>query len=401
MGVASVDIAPVDMAPGGVASVVVAHGGAALVPGGRMKASLAAKLDQLTTRRAELERLLSDPAATANLDRYRSLTREHAELGPLVENHAAYRAALADEQAAGELQGDPEMRTFAEEELVVARARIATLDATLQRLLLPKDPDDARALFLEIRAGTGGDESALFAGDLLRMYLRYAERQRWQVEIVSSSPAELGGYKEVIVRIGPGGSTAEALAPYARLKFESGGHRVQRVPVTETQGRIHTSACTVAVMPEPDDIADVDIRPDEIRIDTFRASGAGGQHINKTDSAVRITHLPTGIVVECQDDRSQHKNKAQALKVLAARIKDQQTRAQQAAEAATRRTLIGSGDRSERIRTYNYPQGRVTDHRINLTLYKLEFVLDGDLDELTGALVAEHQAEQLAALGDA
>jgi len=369
-----------------------------------MKASLAARLDQLTTRRAELERLLSDPDATADLDRYRSLTREHAELGPLVENHAAYRAALADERAAGELAADPEMRAFADEELASARARIAALDATLQRLLLPQDPDDARPMFLEIRAGTGGDESALFAGDLLRMYLRYAERQRWQVEIVSSSPAELGGYKEVIARVSGVASAAaspSALAPYARLKFESGGHRVQRVPVTETQGRIHTSACTVAAMPEPDDIADVDIRPDEIRIDTFRASGAGGQHINKTDSAVRITHLPTGIVVECQDDRSQHKNKAQALKVLAARIKDRQTREQQAAEAATRRTLIGSGDRSERIRTYNFPQGRVTDHRINLTLYKLELILDGDLDELTGALVAEHQAELLAALGDA
>ena len=364
-----------------------------------MKPSLAAKLDQLTTRRAELERLLSHPDATADLDRYRSLNREHAELGPVVENHALYRAALADEQTADELQRDPEMKGYAEEELAHARARLADLDVKLQRLLLPRDPDDARPLFLEIRAGTGGDESALFAGDLLRMYLRYAERQRWQVEIVSSSPAELGGYKEVIARIAPG-SGLETLAPYARLKFESGGHRVQRVPVTETQGRIHTSACTIAVMPEADDVADVDIRPDEIRIDTFRASGAGGQHINKTDSAVRITHLPTGIVVECQDDRSQHKNKAQALKVLAARIKDKQVREQQASEAATRRVLVGSGDRSERIRTYNFPQGRVTDHRINLTLYKLEAMLDGDLDELTGALVSEHQAELLAALGD-
>ena len=365
-----------------------------------MKPSLASRLDQLTTRRTELERLLSDPDATADLDRYRSLTREHSELGPLVESHALYRAALADESAASDLQGDPEMKAFADEELSSARARLVELDATLQRLLLPKDPDDAKPMFLEIRAGTGGDESALFAGDLLRMYLRYAERQRWQVEIVSSSQAELGGYKEVIARVAPGSAATDALAPYARLKFESGGHRVQRVPVTETQGRIHTSACTIAVMPEPDDIADVDIRPDEIRIDTFRASGAGGQHINKTDSAVRITHLPTGIVVECQDDRSQHKNKAQALKVLSARIKDKQVREQQASEAATRRTLVGSGDRSERIRTYNFPQGRVTDHRINLTLYKLEFILDGDLDELTGALVSEHQAEQLAQLAE-
>ena len=259
--------------------------------------------------------------------------------------------------------------------------------------MLPKDPNDERNIFLEIRAGTGGDESALFAGDLLRMYTRYAERQRWQVEMVSESPSELGGYKEVIVRIVGHGA-------YSRMKFESGGHRVQRVPETEAQGRIHTSACTVAVMPEADEIGEVDINPADIRIDTFRASGAGGQHINKTDSAVRITHLPTGIVVECQDDRSQHKNKAQAMKVLATRIKDVQLRAQQSAEAATRKSLVGSGDRSERIRTYNFPQGRITDHRINLTLYKLEAVMEGDLDELTNALMAEHQAEQLAALAE-
>jgi peptide chain release factor 1 len=261
-------------------------------------------------------------------------------------------------------------------------------------MMLPKDPDDERNIFLEIRAGTGGDESALFAGDLLRMYTRYAERQRWQVEMVSASPSELGGYKEAIVRIiGPGA--------YARLKFESGGHRVQRVPATESQGRIHTSACTVAVMPEADEIADVQINPADLRIDTFRASGAGGQHINKTDSAVRITHLPTGIVVECQDDRSQHKNKAQAMKVLAARIRDGQLREQQSKEAATRKSLVGSGDRSERIRTYNFPQGRLTDHRINLTLYKLDYIMDGDLDELMSSLSSEHQADQLAALSDA
>ena len=366
-----------------------------------MKTSLVAKLEQLTTRHAELERLLAGPDATADLERFRRFSREHAELGPLVESHAAYRAALADETAALELQGDPEMKAFADEELAGARTRIDALDRTLQRLLLPKDPDDARPMFLEIRAGTGGDESALFAGDLLRMYLRYAERCRWTTELVSSSVSELGGYKEAIVRIAPGASGGLDQAPYARLKFESGGHRVQRVPVTETQGRIHTSACTVAVMPEAEEVGDVEIRPDEIRIDTFRASGAGGQHINKTDSAVRITHLPTGIVVECQDDRSQHKNKAQALKVLSARIKDRQTRAQQAQEASTRRSLIGSGDRSERIRTYNFPQGRITDHRINLTLYKLDAVLDGDLVELTEALIGEHQAEQLLALGDA
>ena len=268
------------------------------------------------------------------------------------------------------------------------------LEIELQKMLLPKDPNDERNIFLEIRAGTGGDESALFAGDLLRMYTRFAERNRWQVEMMSESESDLGGYKEVIVRIAGDGA-------YSRLKFESGGHRVQRVPATETQGRIHTSACTVAVMPEADEVGEVEINPADLRIDTFRASGAGGQHINKTDSAVRVTHLPTGIVVECQDDRSQHKNKDRALKVLAARIKDEQLREQQAKEAATRKSLIGSGDRCERIRTYNFPQGRMTDHRINLTLYKLDCIMDGDLDELTAALVSEHQAELLAALGDA
>jgi peptide chain release factor 1 len=261
-------------------------------------------------------------------------------------------------------------------------------------MLLPKDPNDDRNIFVEIRAGTGGDESALFAGDLLRMYLRFAERNRWQVEMMSASESDLGGYKEVIVRIA-------GEAAYSKLKFESGGHRVQRVPATETQGRIHTSACTVAVMPEADEIGEVEINPADLRIDTFRASGAGGQHINKTDSAVRVTHLPTGIVVECQDDRSQHKNKDRALKVLAARIKDKQSHEQQAKEAATRKNLIGSGDRSERIRTYNFPQGRLTDHRINLTLYRLDAIMDGDLDELIAALVSEHQAELLASLGDA
>jgi peptide chain release factor 1 len=285
------------------------------------------------------------------------------------------------------------MKSFAQEEMDTAQARAAALELDLQKMMLPKDPNDDRNIFLEIRAGTGGDESALFAGDLLRMYTRFAERKRWQVEMVSESLSELGGYKEVIVRVAGHGA-------YSRLKFESGGHRVQRVPATEAQGRIHTSACTVAVMPEADEIGEVDINPADLRIDTFRASGAGGQHINKTDSAVRITHLPSGIVVECQDDRSQHKNKAQALKVLATRIKDVQLRAQQSAEAATRKSLVGSGDRSERIRTYNFPQGRITDHRINLTLYKLEMVMEGDLDELTDALIAEHQAELLAALAE-
>ncbi|VVE24237.1 peptide chain release factor 1 [Pandoraea eparura] len=353
-----------------------------------------AKLDQLTQRLVELDGLLSQGDVTRDLDNYRKLTREHAELAPVVEQYRHYRQAQSDVAAAQEMALDPEMREFADDEAASARARMDDMEASLQRMLLPRDPNDERNIFLEIRAGTGGDESALFAGDLLRMYTRYAERHRWQVEIMSASESDLGGYKEVIVRlIGQGA--------YSRLKFESGGHRVQRVPATETQGRIHTSACTVAVMPEADDVAEVDINPADIRIDTFRASGAGGQHVNKTDSAVRITHLPTGIVVECQDDRSQHRNKDKALKVLAARIKDAQLRAQQAKEAATRKSLIGSGDRSERIRTYNFPQGRMTDHRINLTLYKLEYIMDGDLDDLINALVTEHQAEQLASLGEA
>nr|WP_217346669.1 peptide chain release factor 1 [Noviherbaspirillum sp. L7-7A]MBV0881141.1 peptide chain release factor 1 [Noviherbaspirillum sp. L7-7A] len=358
-----------------------------------MKPSMLAKLDQLANRLEEVSSLLMQEGVTDNMDQYRKLNREHAELGPLVELYQQYTQADRDVVAAQDMLADPEMKEFAQEEIAGSKARMEQLELDLQKLLLPKDPNDERNIFLEIRAGTGGDESALFAGDLLRMYTRYAERQRWQVEMVSESPSELGGYKEVIVRI-------VGLGAYSKLKFESGGHRVQRVPATETQGRIHTSACTVAVMPEADEIEDVYINPADLRIDTYRASGAGGQHINKTDSAVRITHLPTGLVVECQDDRSQHKNKASALKVLAARLKDAQLREQQSREAATRKSLIGSGDRSERIRTYNFPQGRMTDHRINLTLYKLDFIMDGDLDELTGALVAEHQAELLAALGD-
>jgi peptide chain release factor 1 len=288
---------------------------------------------------------------------------------------------------------DPEMKELAEEEMKEAKDRLPEIENELQKLLLPKDANDDRNIFLEIRAGTGGDESALFAGNLFRMYTRYAERQRWQVEIISSSASDVGGYKEVIARVIGAGV-------YSRLKFESGAHRVQRVPETETQGRIHTSACTVAVMPEADELEDVTINPSEIRIDTFRASGAGGQHINKTDSAVRIVHLPTGIVVECQDGRSQHKNKAQALSVLVARIRDAQEREQHAKIASTRKSLVGSGDRSERIRTYNFPQGRVTDHRINLTLYKIDAIMDGDIDELIGALANEHQAEQLAMLAE-
>lgn len=355
-----------------------------------MKASLRNKLGSLATRLEELNQLLSSDNVTADIDQYRKLTREHAEISPIVALYHSYTQTEDDIREAIAMLSDPEMKDFAEEEMKNGKSRLESLDVELQKSLLPKDPNDERNIFIEIRAGTGGNESALFAGDLLRMYTRYAERNRWQVEIISESPGEVGGYKEVIVKlIGQGA--------YSRLKFESGGHRVQRVPDTESQGRIHTSACTVAVMPEADEVSDVEINPADLRIDTYRASGAGGQHINKTDSAVRITHLPTGIVVECQDDRSQHKNKAQALSVLAARIKDKQLREIQAKEAHTRRSLIGSGDRSERIRTYNFPQGRITDHRINLTLYKMHELMDGELTELITTLISEHQAEQLAA----
>ena len=359
-----------------------------------MKPSIATKLEQLTARIAEIDGLLSSENATRDMDQYRRMTREHSDITPVVERFGEYRKAERDIADAEAMLADPEMKSYAEAEIKTAKERIVALEADLQKLLLPKDPNDERNIFLEIRAGTGGDESALFAGDLFRMYSRYAERQRWQVEVISESAGEMGGYKEIIARVIGQGA-------YSRLKFESGGHRVQRVPATESQGRIHTSACTVAILPEADEVAEVVLNPAELRIDTFRASGAGGQHINKTDSAIRITHLPTGIVVECQDDRSQHRNKARAMSVLAARIMDQQTRAAQAKEAATRKSLVGSGDRSERIRTYNFPQGRVTDHRINLTLYKIAAIMDGDLEELTQALLAEHQAELLAALGEA
>jgi peptide chain release factor 1 len=337
---------------------------------------------------------LSDEHAARDMNRFRALGQERSEIEPVVSRFQDYRRAESDLQSAQQMLSEPEMKALAEEEIDSSKARIVALESELQALLLPKDPNDDRNIFLEIRAGTGGDESGLFAGDLLRMYMRYAERHRWASEMISESSSDMGGYKEVIVRLVGTGA-------YSKLKFESGGHRVQRVPVTEAQGRIHTSACTVAVLPEADEIDDVKIDPSEIRIDVFRASGAGGQHVNKTESAVRITHLPTNIVVECQDDRSQHKNRERAMKILAARIKDQQTRDQQAKEASTRKTLIGSGDRSERIRTYNFPQGRVTDHRINLTLYRIDAIMDGDLDELTEKLAAEHQAELLAALGDA
>ncbi len=352
-----------------------------------------AKLEQLDARLAELNSLLVQEEITKDMDQYRKLNREHAEISPVVEQFQLYQQADADEKAALEMQNDPEMRDFAEEEIKDARTRMENMQADLQRLLLPKDLNDDKNIFLEIRAGTGGDESALFAADLFRMYTRYAERQRWQVEIVSASESDLGGYKEVILRVVGQGA-------FSKLKFESGGHRVQRVPQTETQGRIHTSACTVAVMPEADEISDIEINPADLRIDTFRASGAGGQHINKTDSAVRITHLPTGTVVECQDDRSQHRNREQAMKVLVSRIMDAKRRAAHDKEAETRKSLVGSGDRSDRIRTYNFPQGRITDHRINVTLYKIDAMMDGDIQELLGALAAEHQAELLASLGD-
>jgi len=356
-----------------------------------MKQSIAARLAQLTLRLDELNRLLSSETATADLDNYRKLTRAQAEIAPVVELYRSYRKSEEDIGAAQEMTSDPALRDFAEAEIRDTRQRLTQIEAELQQELLPKDPNDDRNIFLEIRAGTGGDESALFAGDLFRMYARFAERNKWQVEVISHSSGEMGGYKEIIAKIVGQGA-------YSKLKFESGGHRVQRVPATETQGRIHTSACTVAVMPEADEIAAVVLNPAEMRIDTFRASGAGGQHINKTDSAIRITHLPTGIVVECQDDRSQHKNKARALSVLAARIKDKQIREQQQKTAATSKSLIGSGDRSERIRTYNFQQGRITDHRINLTLYKIASIMDGDLYELTNALSSEYQAEQLSEL---
>ena len=359
-----------------------------------MKPSILAKLASLSERLEELNLLLSSADITSNMDNYRKLTREHADITPVVAQYHAWQQCEQDMRDAQEMLADPEMKEFAQAEIEEGRARLAQIEIDLQKLLLPKDPNDERNVFLEIRAGTGGDESALFSGDLFRMYTRYAERQRWQVEIVSESPGEMGGYKEVIAKIIGQGA-------YSKLKFESGGHRVQRVPATETQGRIHTSACTVAIMPEADELAEVNLNPADLRIDTYRASGAGGQHINKTDSAVRITHLPTGIVVECQDDRSQHKNKARAMSLLGARIKDQQLRDQRAKEAATRKSLVGSGDRSDRIRTYNFPQGRVTDHRINFTLHKIAAIMDGDLDELFDQLAAEHQAEQLAALAEA
>ena len=342
-------------------------------------------------RHEEITALLAEPDVIADNNRFRDLAREHAELHEVVACYQQYSEAEAQLQSAVELAEDAELREMALEEQQTAQQLMQGLEPQLQRLLLPKDQNDERNVFLEIRAGTGGDEAALFAGDLLRMYLRYAEQQRWQCEVVSDHEGEKGGYKEVIVRIS-GNSV------YGRLKFESGGHRVQRVPETESQGRVHTSACTVAIMPEVEEIDAIRIDPADLRVDTYRASGAGGQHVNKTDSAIRLTHLPTGMVVECQDERSQHKNRARAMSLLQARLLEAEQEKQASEQAENRRTLIGSGDRSQRIRTYNFPQGRLTDHRINLTLYKLEDIIQGDLNQVIEPLLREYEADQMLAL---
>jgi peptide chain release factor 1 len=360
-----------------------------------VKPFLIQQLERFTERLAQLDFLLSRQDIMADMGQFMKLSREHADVASVAGRYARYKRRLNDLQTTLDMQSElsesDEMYPLTAQEITQARQDITALEAELQRMLLPRDPQDTRNAYLEIRAGTGGDESALFAGDLLRMYTRYAQSQGWRVELLSDSPSELGGYKEVVVRI-------EGEGVFGQLRFESGGHRVQRVPATETQGRIHTSACTVAVLAEPDEAQAVQINPADLRIDTFRASGAGGQHINKTDSAVRITHLPTGIVAECQDDRSQHRNKAKALQVLAARIEEKERSERAAKDAALRKGLIGSGDRSDRIRTYNFPQGRLTDHRINLTLYKLSFIMEGELQDVIAALQAERQAEQLAEL---
>ena len=349
------------------------------------------RFNRLAFRLSELDANLADPSIAADMKRWRALSREQAEVSAIVERYQRWQQRSGDLQSAQTMLADPEMAPMAREEINEAQSDLIRLQAELQTALLPRDADDERDAFVEIRAGTGGDESALFAGDLARMYLRYFERQGWKVEVMSQSDAELGGYKELVLRV-------QGERVYEQLRFESGGHRVQRVPTTESQGRIHTSACTVAVMPEPDEAEEVQLNPAELRIDTFRASGAGGQHVNKTDSAIRITHLPTGLVAECQDDRSQHRNKAKAMAVLVARLREKERSERAAKEAATRKGLIGSGDRSDRIRTYNFPQGRLTDHRINLTLYKLGAVMDGELDDVVAALKAARAAEQLAQL---
>ncbi len=360
-----------------------------------MKASLINKLDLLQDRFEELTALLGDAEVISNQTQFRAYSKEYAEIEPVYQAFSTFRKVQGDLDGAQALlkDSDPDMREMAEEEVAEAKAQLSELEATLQRMLLPKDPNDGRNVFLEVRAGTGGDEAAIFSGDLFRMYSRYAEKQGWRVEVLSASEGEHGGYKEVIARV-------EGDNVYGKLKFESGAHRVQRVPETESQGRIHTSACTVAVLPEPDEQMAIDINPADLRVDTYRSSGAGGQHVNTTDSAIRITHIPTGTVVECQEERSQHKNRAKAMAWLAAKLKDQQEAAAHKEISDSRKLLVGSGDRSERIRTYNFPQGRVTDHRINLTLYSLNEVIAGGVEAIIEPLLVEYQADQLAALGD-
>jgi len=360
-----------------------------------MQPSILSKLEGLRERLQEVDALLGSPDIISDQERFVALSKERAEIDPVVSCYAEYQSLITTMDSVREMlkDSDPELRLLADQDIRETQLKLQTLEPTLQKLLLPSDPADNSNLFLEIRAGTGGEEAALFAGDLFRMYSRYAEKRRWTLELMSESLSEHGGYKEIIVRLVGKGA-------YSRLKFESGGHRVQRVPETESQGRVHTSACTVAIMPEVDEINDVDINSNDLKIDTFRASGAGGQHVNKTDSAIRITHLPTNTVVECQDERSQHKNRARAMSLLKAKLLAAEQEKQNAEQARTRKGLVGSGDRSQRIRTYNFPQGRVTDHRINLTLYKLAEVIMGDLDSIIEPLINEHQAEQLAALAE-
>lgn len=359
-----------------------------------MKKSLEAKLEQLLERFQEVGRLLSEASIIADQNQFKNLSKEYAQLEPVASCYDTFLQARANVESLQDLLNgdDPELAEMANEEIKSAVATVDDLDTQLQWHLIPKDPDDSRNVYLEVRAGTGGDEAAIFAGDLFRMYHRYAETQGWQVEVVSANHGEHGGYKEIIARICGN-------AVYSQLKFESGAHRVQRVPETESQGRVHTSACTIAIMPEVDEIDEIEINSDELRIDTYRSSGAGGQHVNKTDSAIRITHLPTGVVVECQDERSQHKNRAKAMSLLKSRLLDAEQSKQRQQQAQTRKSLVGSGDRSERIRTYNYPQGRLTDHRINLTLYQLTDIVAGDLSPVIDALKREYHAELLAELG--
>ncbi|MEH6455496.1 MAG: peptide chain release factor 1 [Cocleimonas sp.] len=358
-----------------------------------MKASILTKLEALSDRHEEIAGLLAEPEVMQDQNQFRALSMEYSQLEPVVLEYKNYVQIMDDKSTAEEMLEDPELKEMAREELSEIKDSLEALELNLQKLLLPTDPHDNSNIFLEVRAGTGGDEAAIFAGDLFRMYSRYAEQKRWKVEIMSQNIGEHGGYKEIIARIVGHGA-------YSRLKFESGAHRVQRVPETESQGRVHTSAATIVIMPEPDAVEAQNINKGDIRVDTFRASGSGGQHVNKTDSAIRITHLPTGIVVECQDQRSQHKNKAQAMSVLQARILEGERSVQDAEQAEQRKSLVGSGDRSERIRTYNFPQGRVSDHRINLTLYKLDDFVGGDLDQVIDPLINEYQAEQLSALSE-